>query len=689
MDATSRTLHRDGELLPATPKVFEALLLLLERGNRAVTREELASRLWPGQMATEANLNQHVSMLRRLLSNGHEGERCLVTLPGRGYQWVLPVEVEREERATFVPAPVSTAPSSRYRWIWLTAGLGALAIGSAALAFHPWKSPERTGRVATVEKLALTRLPGSAYQPALSRDGSKVAFVWDQEGRHEPGVFVKGPEDDEPRPVSRGEFEHSSPAWSPGGRELAYLRYETSAIRVVVHPERGGESHAIAALYQSRYGLDCRHLDWSPDGTTLAVDDKLDPTESFGIFLIDVRSGIRTRLTQPSEIIGDVDPRFSPDGSRVSFVRMTDRFKMELVTVDLKDRQLRWWTHDGQTISGHDWSPDGSQIYFASNRTGEFRVWRVGLNGAAAVPTGISSANPVQLSASRSGSKLVYSDVLDDLNIWRLDLTRNGKDGDGWSRVVSSTAEDSLPQVSPDGSRLCYRSDRSDDGQLWVSDIDGGHASQITREPLRPVAGRWSPDSRSLVFNDAADRRMYRVDRDGGPARLLGGTGAHPMFSADGRAIYFNDRGIQQMDSDGGHVRPLLEFGAVHQKLLSPDGRYLYFTGERTGTVIWRYELAGGKVTEVLNDLLSGYWGAWVAGRRGIYYLGADREHPGGAAIYLLPEGSGTAVRKARFPGPLPPIGTTMWSLTPDERYLYCVRVDRSHSDLSLVEGLR
>ncbi len=329
-----------------------------------------------------------------------------------------------------------------------------------------------------LEQHAITRLPGSAYQPVLSPDGSKVAFVWDEEGRHEPGVFVKGPEDDEPRQISEGEFEHSSPAWSAGGRQLAYLQYETGGIRVVVRPERGGDEHTIGMLYESRYGLECRHLDWSPDGGTLAVDDKEDATESFGIFLIDVRTGARTRLTKPEGIIGDVDPRFSPDGRRVSFVRMTDRFKMEVVTVDLTSRELRWWTHDGQRISGQDWEADGRGIYFASNRAGEFRVWRTEPGGGA-VEAGIASANPIQLSVARSGSKLVYSDVLNDLNVWKLDLT--AIEGEGWSRVISSTAEDSLPQVSPDGTRLCYRSDRSDDGQLWVSDIDGGRAAQITR----------------------------------------------------------------------------------------------------------------------------------------------------------------------------------------------------------------
>ncbi len=88
------------------------------------------------------------------------------------------------------------------------------------------------------------------------------------------------------------------------------------------------------------------------------------------------------------------------------------------------------------------------------------------------------------------------------------------------------------------------------------------------------------------------------------------------MYAPDGRTIYFNEGGIQQMDAEGGPARPLLSFSAVHQKLLSPDGKALYFTGERTGTVIWRYGFAGGKVTKAMDGLLAGYWGAWAVGRR-------------------------------------------------------------------------
>lgn len=671
-----------------TPKVFDLLLLLLQSENRIVAREELSAGLWPGQFATEANLNQHIAMLRRLLGDGHDGQRFVVTLPGRGYQWVLPVEVEQDAVAVAVPL----ARNQAHRWSWMAGAIVALALIVWAAMFFRWTSDGATAGPG-FSRHSLTRLPGSEYQPVLSRDGAKVAFVWDQEGKHGTAIFVKGPEDDEPRKVSGEGFEYSSPAWSPDGRQLAYLRYETGGLKLVVRSERGGEERVVADLYRTRYGLNCRHLDWSPDESTLVVDDKRERNGPLGLYLVDLSNGAKTLLVEPSEgSIGDVDPRFSPDGSQVAFVRLNTRFRHDLFTIDLKGHTLSQRTSDQKAIGGHDWSADGRRLFFSSNRAGEFQIWSLPLDGTKPVATGLASPNPLQLSTARANSKLVFSDVLQDLNIYRLDLAANVPPTGGWTRVVSSTGEEILPQLSPDGRLLCFHSDRSGEGQLWVSEVSTGKAIQITRSPVNPVAGRWSPDSRTILFNDGHTSLQYAVAAGGGTPRLLGtkdNFGVHPIFSHDGQQIYFNHAGIQQSTLDGRRLKPLLGPRPVHQKMITSDGRYLYFSGGRTDTAIWRLEFAGGQVTKVLDTLLPGYWGAWALGRNGIYYLAEDAQAPGGAAILFHSFGTATARRVVHFPSPLPPIGTSMWSLTPDERSLYCVRVDLSHSDLTAVDMLR
>src|SRR6266511_2835626 len=67
MDLDIFCLFRNGEPVPLPPKEFELLQILVEQRGQIVTREELISRLWPDTIVEEANLNVHISALRKVL----------------------------------------------------------------------------------------------------------------------------------------------------------------------------------------------------------------------------------------------------------------------------------------------------------------------------------------------------------------------------------------------------------------------------------------------------------------------------------------------------------------------------------------------------------------------------------------------------------------------------------------------
>jgi predicted ATPase/DNA-binding winged helix-turn-helix (wHTH) protein len=75
-------------------RAFEILTCLVERAGEVITKEELISRAWPQTVIEEANLKIQVSALRRALGDGQGGRRYIVTVPGRGYNFVAPVRLE-------------------------------------------------------------------------------------------------------------------------------------------------------------------------------------------------------------------------------------------------------------------------------------------------------------------------------------------------------------------------------------------------------------------------------------------------------------------------------------------------------------------------------------------------------------------------------------------------------------------
>src|SRR4051794_30877007 len=89
-------------------RAFDILAALVERSGEVVAKQELIARAWPQTFVEEANLKIQVSALRRALGDGQGGHRYVVTVPGRGYNFVSPVSLQEP---TQVPLPPTIAPA--------------------------------------------------------------------------------------------------------------------------------------------------------------------------------------------------------------------------------------------------------------------------------------------------------------------------------------------------------------------------------------------------------------------------------------------------------------------------------------------------------------------------------------------------------------------------------------------------
>src|SRR5262245_8306378 len=104
------TASSDGRPIELTPKAFDTLHFLLQHPAELLDKSTLIAAVWPNVVVEENNLNQVVSALRRVLGDGSGGRRFIVTVPGRGYQFVAPV---REVRDVSSPPPVHTPAGDR------------------------------------------------------------------------------------------------------------------------------------------------------------------------------------------------------------------------------------------------------------------------------------------------------------------------------------------------------------------------------------------------------------------------------------------------------------------------------------------------------------------------------------------------------------------------------------------------
>ena len=91
LDASRRRLQRDGEVVQLTPKAFDILLALIEGRGEIIGKDDLMKRVWPDSFVEDGNLTYNISVLRKALGERTGENQYIVTVPGRGYQFVANV----------------------------------------------------------------------------------------------------------------------------------------------------------------------------------------------------------------------------------------------------------------------------------------------------------------------------------------------------------------------------------------------------------------------------------------------------------------------------------------------------------------------------------------------------------------------------------------------------------------------
>ena len=83
--------------VPLGSRALEILIALIERRGELVSKQDLMARVWPKVFVDPSNLTVHMSALRRALRDGHDGNRFIINIKGRGYRFVASVELSGHE----------------------------------------------------------------------------------------------------------------------------------------------------------------------------------------------------------------------------------------------------------------------------------------------------------------------------------------------------------------------------------------------------------------------------------------------------------------------------------------------------------------------------------------------------------------------------------------------------------------
>jgi TolB protein len=227
---------------------------------------------------------------------------------------------------------------------------------------------------------------------------------------------------------------------------------------------------------------------WSPDGRQLAYVSF--EGNQAAIYVQTLRTGVRERVSAREGVNGA--PAFSPDGRRLALTLSRDAGNLDVFMLDLTTQVLIRLTNNPAIDTEPTWAADGDSVFFTSDRSGGPQIYRVDARaGARAERVTFEGSYNARARLSPDGQQLAV--VHRDRGNYRIAVVdpRNGL-----TQVLTSGALDESPSFAPNGAVIIYATRENGRGVLSSVSTDGRIQQQIAsvagdvREPV------WSPYAR-------------------------------------------------------------------------------------------------------------------------------------------------------------------------------------------------
>lgn len=336
----------------------------------------------------------------------------------------------------------------------------------------------------------LTRFRDVA-QVAISPDGSKIAYTvlnYDKPGRPYPQLWLMDVGSGKTQRVGDADSANGNPVWSPDGKWIAYAGEEQGKNGLCIVRSDGSDATFLAEAEGTNAPIPGQGNDvsWSPDSKQIAF--------------VSATAGPETAAATGDPMVFTRYLWRPTAGEGIH--PWNDNRRLHIFIADVASKQVRQLTSGDYYEHSIDWSPDGSEILFCSDRS-------------------------------------PYADQFFHYNIYAI------KPSDGSIRQLTTIETTQYrPVWSPDGKKIAFLStkrgltDREttmEDTHVWMMNADGSDrhelASMIDDRQGAPV---WSPSSDAVYFT-VQDRGSTHLERlsidDGQPQMIVNERGSMGSFS--------------------------------------------------------------------------------------------------------------------------------------------------------------
>ncbi|MCC5928742.1 MAG: PD40 domain-containing protein [Cyclobacteriaceae bacterium] len=477
--------------------------------------------------------------------------------------------------------------------------------------------------------------------PAISPDGQSIVFS------HKGDLFIVASKGGKARPLTIHEAHEYMPVWSPDGKFIAFASDRYGNFDVFIMPSEGGEARRLT--FHSNNDLPSG---FSPDGKHIIFTSNRGKTHQnvqfpipSQLYKVDVSGG------QPKKVLDLTaeSARYNKIGNKIIYhdwKGYEDSWRKHHTSSVTRDVWIYDIDKDSyQQISDFDgedrnplFSPDEKSVYYLSEKSGDFNVWKIQPGSAsAAVQLTHFEKHPVRfLSQADNGLfcfgwhgeiyTMVEGNTPQKVNI---ELSIDSRLVDEKNLPVSGGVTEF--DISPNGKEVAFIFR----GEVFVSAVEGGMTKRITNTPGQERSISFSPDGRSLIYAGERDNswNIYqaKIVRDEDPyfyastlvkeEAIIAGEREEfqPIWSPDGKEIaYLEDRTTLRVYNLGSKTSRTVLPGTYNYSYSdgdqyfawSPDSKWLLVQYIPLGGQIFVPEAglinADGK-SKPINLTLSGY----------------------------------------------------------------------------------
>jgi len=415
---------------------------------------------------------------------------------------------------------------------------------------------------------------GPPAHPPLdwSPDGRSIAFTARELDKETYSLYSISVESLETRKLSEppADSQDWGPAFSPDGKQLAFIRMNSDLGDIFLMPASGGEPRRLT-FDHARFPTPPV---WTRDGRSIVFSSTRSGVPT--LWRIPVSGGSPTQV--PEVGVVTIHPTVSPRGHRLAYEQIlgsSSIWSMALGRIGKKNSGVQVAASKGWNRAP-EFSPDGQRIAFVSDRSGTMEIWSC------------------------------------------------GKDGSNLMRVTNFGVAQlpGPPRWSPDGQTITFDAAVGEHNAIFVMNVEGGLPRRLTHEESSNINPSWSHDGKWIYFASlrSGEWQIWKMPSAGGDPVQISKRGGRAAFeSADGKFIYYANaagRDIWKLDLADGHESPVSpEIHVEHWSGWALANNGIFFLDEESSQhpAVKFFDFSAGSIKDVVRLERPTPWRSWIS----------------------------------------------------------------------------